>query len=160
MSFTGHSQLPGCGSAGSQGFNGRAPLLKPQPWQPGSDSSRWLTVTILFWLVIKYQIHTALCTNTWGYCWLLCISGFYFESRWSFLGRTLPEGEATPGVCLKHLLRFVQVRVSFLSFFQSGFNTSFFQVKASDRLPLNWGWGREFWSPLIKTIRDTPKLKD
>lgn len=60
---------------------------KARAFAAGSDSSRWLTVTSLLWLLIKIPeatLHCALCTHTWGYCWFLCISRFYFESRLIF----------------------------------------------------------------------------
>lgn len=90
--------------------------LKPRTLQPGSDSSRWLTVTSLFWLVIKIPEATLHCVQIRE---AIADSFVYLDSilrvGWSFPCTTLTEWASTPGVCLKHLLQFVRVKIFFFN---------------------------------------------
>lgn len=52
-----------CDSSVSLGFDFSVPTLKPWTLQRGSDSSRWLTVTSLFSLLIKIPEATLHCVQ-------------------------------------------------------------------------------------------------
>ena len=104
---------------------------------PSSDSSRWLTVTSLFWLLIKIPEATLHCVQIREAIADSFVSlDSILRAGWSFPCRTLTEWAITSGVCLKHLLQFEK------SIFLSALKTIPLPSKVSDGLPVTWwGWG-------------------